>query len=599
VSKQAVRDALKTFSSERVGLVVYAGSATILCPLTYDYDFVLYMLEQAHTRSADFGGTTVQAAVEKVVDQVFMADRGGVQDLVILTDGGDYGSQMPRVAELLKEYDVDLLLLGIGNPNEGAPIPLVDAEGVRTLLRSQDAIVYTQLEDATLRDLVAQSTDAVYVPVGLGVFDLGQIYAEYVEGREVVASEGAAGLMVYQEAALFFMIPALVLLLLSEFWGAKGLQLGKVAVLLGALVCMPDVEANVSEQFTEAAKLYKDGAFVEAELLFAGVAKSGATTSLTTDDLAVVQLNRGLCLMALSKVQSETSSQSGLSYAQQAQLAFLAAKRYAPQMQRSGVQLESTAVWVAELQLLIDAEADEQEAQEAQMQQLIERLQALLEAQQTLLQQVGGSDVEPSEPKLADGASAPEPIPEPGDAGASAAVLTTQQTILKAEAEAIHLVMQQLDARMVPPPEAGLPPLASILEEPLALMTKVPEAMGRAIDLLVVRSSWPTAQAEQLNAEKHIEEIIQLLSNDSSDEPEGDEWDEMEEDGEYEYSDEMDESMPSSMPMDGDFSAGGEMQALPLPNYSAEDILLEEQGNLQFRQQQRANANAAQVERDY
>ena len=41
VSKQAVRDALHAFQSERVGLVVYAGSATILCPLTYDYDLSL------------------------------------------------------------------------------------------------------------------------------------------------------------------------------------------------------------------------------------------------------------------------------------------------------------------------------------------------------------------------------------------------------------------------------------------------------------------------------------------------------------------------------------------------------------------------------
>ena len=53
------------------------------------------------------------------------------------------------------------------------------------------------------------------------------------------------------------------------------------------------------------------------------------------------------------------------------------------------------------------------------------------------------------------------------------------------------------------------------------------------------------------------------------------------------------------MPMEGDFSAGGEMQELPLPNYSAEDILMEEQGNLQFRQQERAKANNANVEKDY
>jgi hypothetical protein len=112
-------------------------------------------------------------------------------------------------------------------------------------------------------------------------------------------------------------------------------------------------------------------------------------------------------------------------------------------------------------------------------------------------------------------------------------------------------------------------------------------------------NTWPAARGEQAVAEQLIEEILSLLSNNSSDESEGDEWDEMNEEGEYEYSDEMDESMMSSMPMEGDFAAGGEMQTLPLPNYSAEDILMEEQGNLQFRQQQRASANAAKVEKDY
>lgn len=41
------------------------------------------------------------------------------------------------------------------------------------------------------------------------------------------------------------------------------------------------------------------------------------------------------------------------------------------------------------------------------------------------------------------------------------------------------------------------------------------------------------------------------------------------------------------------------MQELPVPNYSAEEILMEEQGNLQFRQQKRASANAGKVEKDF
>ena len=67
---------------------------------------------------------------------------------------------------------------------------------------------------------------------------------------------------------------------------------------------------------------------------------------------------------------------------------------------------------------------------------------------------------------------------------------------------------------------------------------------------------------------------------------------------EEDYS-EMSESMPDSSYNEGDLAAGSNMQPLPAPNYTIEDILLEEKGNLQFRQQKRANANAAKVEKDY
>ena len=67
---------------------------------------------------------------------------------------------------------------------------------------------------------------------------------------------------------------------------------------------------------------------------------------------------------------------------------------------------------------------------------------------------------------------------------------------------------------------------------------------------------------------------------------------------EEDYS-EISESMPDNSFNEGDIAAGSSMQPLPAPNYTIEDILLEEKGNLQFRQQKRAKANAAKVEKDY
>ena len=84
----------------------------------------------------------------------------------------------------------------------------------------------------------------------------------------------------------------------------------------------------------------------------------------------------------------------------------------------------------------------------------------------------------------------------------------------------------------------------------------------------------------------------------SSEDGENESFEDYEDMYEDDYS-EMSESMPDSSYNEGDLAAGSSMQPLPAPNYTIEDILLEEKGNLQFRQQKRANANAAKVEKDY
>ena len=55
----------------------------------------------------------------------------------------------------------------------------------------------------------------------------------------------------------------------------------------------------------------------------------------------------------------------------------------------------------------------------------------------------------------------------------------------------------------------------------------------------------------------------------------------------------------SSLPMQGDFRKDAMMQPLPVPSFSAEEVLMEEMGSQQFRQQQRAKANAGKVEKDW
>jgi hypothetical protein len=597
VAKQGIRDSLNIFGSERVGLVVYAGSASILCPLTYDYDFVRYMLEQAHPRSVDFGGTTLQSAVEKSVDQVFMEGRGGVQDFVVLTDGGDHGSKIAKVVELIEANQVDVLVIGLGDPNRGSPIRVEDEEGNAQWLEDDGQTVYTKLDDASLRAFAAKTASAEYMAAGVRPFNLGQVYLEYAADKQVESAESESGVKVYQEAAVFFLLPGLLLLLLSECWGSRGLQFGSAALWLVVLAHIP-VDLKAADQqfrtgFDEAVDLLQAGSYEDAELAFSALYGNAVEESASPGDLAALQFNRGLCMIRLSELQAEQNPAVALSYAENAQVAFLSAKRYNPELQRAGVRLETTAEYMSVLQAVIEAQREAQDVLNAEMEALVARLQTLQEAQQKLRHESHAKDVDRKPPRKNRNEPPPVVVP-PEDARESSKLFVNTQGELHAEAKDIKVNMQAIDVQV------AMPNSESIMTEPLRLMEVALGAQLKAKELFADWGGWPTARVEQQLVERTIEEILELLAASSEQEyDESEDWEEYEEDCEYEYMEDSEESMNSSEAMQGDFVAASEMQALPTPNYSVDDILMEEQGSLQFRQQKRASANAAKVEKDY
>ncbi len=210
-AKQGIRDCLDGFRGEQVGLVVYAGSSSIACPLTADYEFLRYMLSQVAPRSVEFGGTMLQSAVEKVVDQVLDAERREFQDIVILTDGEDHGPDMKRVAQTVSDAGLELLLVGLGDSTSGARIPILDDEGNKMPLKHGGSVVYTKLQDRTLGELARLSPNSRYEKVGTLPFQLGELYHSFAENKGSTSIDGDSGYVVYREAAFFLMPIALVL----------------------------------------------------------------------------------------------------------------------------------------------------------------------------------------------------------------------------------------------------------------------------------------------------------------------------------------------------------------------------------------------------
>ena len=590
-ARNGIRDALESFRHERVGLVIYAGSASILCPLTFDYGFVRYMLDQAAPRAVDFGGTVLLSAVEKCVGSVFIAGREGLQDLVVLTDGEEHGPQNQRIAELLEKQGADMLLVGIGDPSAGSRIPVVDEEGKRSWVKYQDQYVTTRLHDEELRGLARQTNRVDYRAAGASGFDLARIYSEYVAGKPVSGSGGADSFVTYREAGFALIALALLLLAAAEGWIAPR---GKVAarVVLLAMIVTPllsTAEDLARELFDEAVVHQEAGRHSEAFEAFTLVEEEFGGGELPIDQVAVLRFNQGLSLFAQSEAQASQDPRQALSLALEARDRFLAARRMRPDFDRAGQRLDPLAGFIRDCQERIAEQEKTQQTLREQVRRLVEMLKSLHQSQSGLRDRV------PVRSARAQAKNLPETVPDRAESDSGR--FHHEQRRLNEEGREIADFMAKLDRQLTPDavdPDS-LP--VGLLQEPLLLQGEAIEAGDLAAGLLGQWATWPEARVQQQVVLDRIQAILDRLAGDPSAE-EGDGEPSDEESPEMENTDSAD-SMNASREGQGDFAAAAEMQALPVPNYSVEDILREEKGNVQFRQQLRAARNQGKVEKDW
>ncbi len=222
-AKTAILDCIGDLSGDRVGLVLFAGSAEIRCPLTVDYDYFRMALRQASPTSVASGGTMIAHAIERTVDKLIDPGKSGMQDLILITDGEDMieGPDEVEAATALEEAGVRLIAIGIGDRSRGSRIALEDEEtGMRSFMKHGNTEVWTKLQSETLRRMVSASSIGIYFDVGSGPFDLARIYRQVMENAERTATDSQV-MERYEEKFHLFIGAAVLILLLSNRWRKK------------------------------------------------------------------------------------------------------------------------------------------------------------------------------------------------------------------------------------------------------------------------------------------------------------------------------------------------------------------------------------------
>ncbi len=181
-AKAELRDLLDYLDGDQVGLIAFAGRATVLSPLTPDFSFLRLVLDAAGPHSVARGGTRLEEPIRKAL--AGFRDRGGQgevsRSILLITDGEDHDSFPLEAAKAAAERGVRILSIGFGD-EAGSEILITNSKtGARTLVRDADGnLVHSRLDGDLLREM-ALVTEGAYIPAGTGMIDLESIYERHI-----------------------------------------------------------------------------------------------------------------------------------------------------------------------------------------------------------------------------------------------------------------------------------------------------------------------------------------------------------------------------------------------------------------------------------
>ncbi len=216
VARRTVEEFVRSRSSDRIGLVLFAALATTGCPLTLDHEMLLRFVEEVDFAPRDQDGTAIGLGLGTGVNRL-RESTAKSRVVVLVTDGVDnnQGQVGPRAAAAAAEaMGVKVYTIGVGSHGE-VRVP-VDAGplGTRYVMQQVelDEELLQEIADTT-QGLYFRATDADGLRTVFARID--ELEKVEIESRERV---------IYSELFPYTLSPALLLLLLERLLASTRLR---------------------------------------------------------------------------------------------------------------------------------------------------------------------------------------------------------------------------------------------------------------------------------------------------------------------------------------------------------------------------------------
>jgi Ca-activated chloride channel family protein len=254
-------DVLEQRGGRRLALVVFAGEPRLLFPLTQDYDHFRHALKQVEADDlppllpapdAPFTSGTRFGAALRLAVEANAVGHAGRQAILLLSDGDDPAADDKEWLEgvlAARTKGMPIHTVAVGDADKPGTIP--DGGDV---LRHQGKVVTTQVNEALLQEM-ARRTGGAYIPAHVYKVPLGTLVQNLLM-LQPADSAGSAddSISVYRQRYLWFLAPALALVLLSLLLNEGPARrrraptlAASLAVLLASAGTPPDADPLVRE----------------------------------------------------------------------------------------------------------------------------------------------------------------------------------------------------------------------------------------------------------------------------------------------------------------------------------------------------------------
>ncbi|MFC1504633.1 VWA domain-containing protein [Spirochaetota bacterium] len=212
-AKSEIITFLNNLRGDRVGLVIFAGSSFVSCPLTLDYNALQMFVDIVGPEMVEKQGTVIGFALQNAI-RCFDQKERKHKAIILLTDGEDHDSEPLEAAKYSKREGIRVYTIGIGK-RLGEVIPIKDANGVISgYLKDRSGNVVISKLDEVMLQKIALATSGKYFHSRYGNLELEKIYSDIqkMEKKELASKK----LKQYEERYQIFIF-IIIIILIIEF----------------------------------------------------------------------------------------------------------------------------------------------------------------------------------------------------------------------------------------------------------------------------------------------------------------------------------------------------------------------------------------------